>query len=203
MGGERRFCTNCGAMLEEGGAACRQCGMTAGGGPVSSGPPEAFPPTPAPGYAPYPQHPYLSMPPPPRPASQGLPTIAIILIAVACSLPLFIFAAGFIASFSIPMLLSARQNAIQEKARNSLTTIVSAQAAFYSANGHYATDLAELGAPPAPQTPYIDALLATGTLPEMTITCRGSKTGFTATAVTDSTSIPDYQTDETGVIKEM
>ena len=110
---------------------------------------------------------------------------------------------GIIATIAIPILLSARQNAIREKARNSLRSIVSAQAAFYSANGTYAADLATLGAPPAPQTPYIDALLATGTLPEMTFTCAGNETGFDATALTDSANIPDYQTDETGVITEI
>jgi prepilin-type N-terminal cleavage/methylation domain-containing protein len=110
---------------------------------------------------------------------------------------------GIIATIAIPILLSARQNAIREKARNSLRTIVSAQAAYYAANGQYADDLTALNAPPNPQTPYIDAILATGTLPEMTFTCVGTGTGFTATAVTDSDAIDDYQTDETGVISVM
>jgi len=109
---------------------------------------------------------------------------------------------GIIATIAIPILLSARQGAVREKARNSLRSIVSAQAAFYAANGRYAADLPELNAPPAPQTAYIDAVLATGTLPEMTFTCAGDATGFTATAVTNSTNIPDYSTDQTGVIIE-
>jgi len=59
---------------------------------------------------------------------------------------------GIIATIAIPMLLSARVNAINEKARNSLRTVVSAEAAYYSANGSYGT-LAQLtGATP----PYLD-----------------------------------------------
>jgi prepilin-type N-terminal cleavage/methylation domain-containing protein len=112
---------------------------------------------------------------------------------------------GIIATIAIPILLSARQNAIREKARNSLRTIVSAEAAYYSANGAY-TDLTGLNAPPAPQTAYIDAVLASGTMPEMAFTCVANpdfETGFLATALTDSLNIPDYTADETGVITEI
>lgn len=50
---------------------------------------------------------------------------------------------GIIATIAIPLLLSARNNAINEKARNSLRTVVSAEAAYYAANGSYGgfTDL--------------------------------------------------------------
>lgn len=44
---------------------------------------------------------------------------------------------GIIATIAIPLLLSARQNAINEKARNSLRTAVSAEAAYYAQNGSY------------------------------------------------------------------
>jgi prepilin-type N-terminal cleavage/methylation domain-containing protein len=44
---------------------------------------------------------------------------------------------GIIATIAIPLLLSARNNAINEKARNSLRTVVSAEAAYYAANGSY------------------------------------------------------------------
>ena len=63
---------------------------------------------------------------------------------------------GIIATIAIPLLLSARNNAINEKARNSLRTVVSAEAAYYAANGGYGT-LAELRAPGGTQTPYLDA----------------------------------------------
>jgi prepilin-type N-terminal cleavage/methylation domain-containing protein len=44
---------------------------------------------------------------------------------------------GIIATIAIPLLLSARNNAINEKARNSLRTVVSAEAAYYAAIGNY------------------------------------------------------------------
>jgi len=73
---------------------------------------------------------------------------------------------GIIATIAIPILLSARQNAIREKARNSLRSLVSAEMAFYATNGFYGT-MAELRTPPADpagQTPYIDAAMAAGDL---------------------------------------
>ena len=55
---------------------------------------------------------------------------------------------GIIATIAIPLLLSARNNAINEKARNSLRSVVSAEAAYYAATGTYG-DLATLsGATP-------------------------------------------------------
>ena len=46
---------------------------------------------------------------------------------------------GIIATIAIPLLLSARNNAINEKARNSLRTVVSAEAAAYAQEGAYQT----------------------------------------------------------------
>ena len=90
---------------------------------------------------------------------------------------------GIIATIAIPILLSAREGAVREKARNSLRSLVSAEAAYYAANGTY-TDLAGLRTPPAGQSPYIDATLATGNIGQ-TITVAvtaSSATAFTATA---------------------
>jgi type IV pilus assembly protein PilA len=44
---------------------------------------------------------------------------------------------GIIATIAIPLLLSARASAIDEKARNSLRTVVSAEAAYYAQIGSY------------------------------------------------------------------
>jgi type IV pilus assembly protein PilA len=44
---------------------------------------------------------------------------------------------GIIATIAIPLLLSARNEAINEKARNSLRTVVSAEAAYYAQHGEY------------------------------------------------------------------
>jgi len=59
---------------------------------------------------------------------------------------------GIIATIAIPLLLSARNNAINEKARNSLRTVVSAEAAYYAAVGNYGSFGDLEGATP----PYID-----------------------------------------------
>ena len=65
---------------------------------------------------------------------------------------------GIIATIAIPLLLSARNNAINEKARNSLRTVSSAEAAYYAANGAYG-DWADLtGATP----PYLDTRFSEG-----------------------------------------
>lgn len=109
---------------------------------------------------------------------------------------------GIIATIAIPILLGARRNAIREKARNSLRSLVSAEQAYYAANGTY-TDLAGLAAPPAPQAPYIDNQTASGFLadPELSI----GVTGFTVSTfdvfcTTTDPAIPDFVADETGEI---
>jgi len=93
---------------------------------------------------------------------------------------------GIIATIAIPILLSARQGAIREKARNSLRSIVSAEAAFYATNGEYG-DLTDLNVPPADppgQSPYIDDTIAGGVIGQgITIAVTGhDNTTFTATA---------------------
>ena len=65
---------------------------------------------------------------------------------------------GIIATIAIPLLLSARNNAINEKARNSLRSVSSAQAAYYAANGAYGTLVQLTGAAP----PYLDARFVDG-----------------------------------------
>jgi prepilin-type N-terminal cleavage/methylation domain-containing protein len=59
---------------------------------------------------------------------------------------------GIIATIAIPLLLSARNNAINEKARNSLRTVVSAEAAYYASTGSYGSFEQLEGA----ATPYLD-----------------------------------------------
>jgi prepilin-type N-terminal cleavage/methylation domain-containing protein len=111
---------------------------------------------------------------------------------------------GIIATIAIPILLGARRNAIREKARNSLRSLISAEQAFYAANGTY-TDLATLAAPPAPQAPYIDQQTASGNLgPEITIAVTASDiTSFDLTCDTADANIPDFTADETGEILEV
>ena len=65
---------------------------------------------------------------------------------------------GIIATIAIPILLSARVNAINEKARNSLRSVVSAEAAYYAATGVYGSLANLTGATP----PYLDARFTDG-----------------------------------------
>ncbi len=111
---------------------------------------------------------------------------------------------GIIATIAIPILLGARRNAIREKARNSLRSLISAEQAYYAANGSY-TDLAGLAAPPAPQAPYIDGQTAGGNLgPEITIAVTGfTVSTFDVSCTTVDVDIPDFTADETGEILEV
>ncbi len=108
---------------------------------------------------------------------------------------------GIIATIAIPILLSARQGAIKEKARNSLRSIVSAEMAYYAAEGEYG-NLADLqGAVP----PYISATLVTdlgGEFNNITAVAGAGGTSFTASVGTVSASIPDYTANQSGVIIE-
>lgn len=111
---------------------------------------------------------------------------------------------GIIATIAIPILLGARRNAIREKARNSLRSLISAEQAYYAANGTY-TNLATLRTPPVPQAPYIDAQTASGALgPEIAIAVTGSDiVSFDLTCTTADANIPNFTADETGEIIEV
>ena len=106
---------------------------------------------------------------------------------------------GIIATIAIPLLLSARNNAINEKARNSLRTVSSAEAAYFAANGKYgsADDLIN---PPAPQSPYLDARFSSGDLGQgITVTINDSDQTFTADA---TGATVNYTVDESGNVTE-
>ena len=106
---------------------------------------------------------------------------------------------GIIATIAIPLLLSARDNAIQEKARNSVRTVVSAEAAYYAAIGNYGAGIDLVGGN------YLDSRfnVADGAAADLThftltITVTGAGAGFTV--VTAGAPTGDYQADETGEI---
>jgi prepilin-type N-terminal cleavage/methylation domain-containing protein len=111
---------------------------------------------------------------------------------------------GIIATIAIPMLLSARVNAINEKARNSLRTVVSAEAAYYSAEGSYGT-LAQLtGATP----PYLDSRFAAPgdigqgiMISDVTVSADGQEFDVTC-GVASGAPYVVYSADETGEIQD-
>lgn len=108
---------------------------------------------------------------------------------------------GIIATIAIPILLSARVNAVNEKARNSLRSVVSAQAAYYAANGAYGTTAQLVGATP----PYLDTRFTAGDLGQgIIVTNTPNGQTFTATAVANGGAAPyhTYTATETGNIVE-
>ncbi|MCB1215756.1 prepilin-type N-terminal cleavage/methylation domain-containing protein [bacterium] len=113
---------------------------------------------------------------------------------------------GIIATIAIPILLGARRNAIREKARNSLRSLISAEQAYYAANGTYA-DLAELRSPTdTAQAPYIDQQTADGFVddPELTIAVDAFDVStFEVSCTTTDANIPDFEATETGEITEV
>ena len=106
---------------------------------------------------------------------------------------------GIIATIAIPLLLSARNNAINEKARNSLRTVSSAEAAYYASNGAYGS-AADLITPPAPQAPYLDDRFAAGDLGQgITVEITDADQTFVATA---TGATVNYTVDESGNVAE-
>lgn len=70
--------------------------------------------------------------------------VAVIAIGIACGIVVILVTLGVIAAIMIPtILLSARKGAVNEKARNSARMIISAEAAYFSANQRYG-ELADL-----------------------------------------------------------
>jgi type IV pilus assembly protein PilA len=101
---------------------------------------------------------------------------------------------GIIATIAIPLLLSARNNAINEKARNSLRTVVSAEAAYYAATGGYGA----LGT--LVTDGYLDSRFTGGDLGQnitVSVTPAADNQSYTATA---SGATESYAASETGEI---
>jgi len=104
---------------------------------------------------------------------------------------------GIIATIAIPLLLSARNNAINEKARNSLRTVSSAEAAYYAATGKYGS-AAQLTAS-ANGGPYLDSRFSGADLGQnIAFSLTNTDTTFTATA--GATGLTQYSVTETGEI---
>jgi type IV pilus assembly protein PilA len=104
---------------------------------------------------------------------------------------------GIIATIAIPLLLSARNNAINEKARNSLRSVSSAEAAYYAANGAYGSLTDLTGATP----PYLDSRFVDGADIGQGIIVTEVSVSDTAYEVTcGHPTLTTYSVDETGQI---
>jgi type II secretory pathway pseudopilin PulG len=127
----------------------------------------------------------------------------VVCIAVACGSLLLVAILGIVASIAIPILLSARVGAVNEKARNALRGLVAAEAAYYAAHQRYGT-LADLGgASPA----YLDSELASGDAGHgvtLSVTLAADGKSYLAEAVANGGTAPyhSYSADQTGLIEE-
>jgi len=103
---------------------------------------------------------------------------------------------GIIATIAIPLLLSARNNAINEKARNSLRTVVSAEAAYYAAHGFYG-DFTNLET-----ENYIDTRFAANNLGNAINISVAPAQGLQTWGCTIVGATHTYAADESGMITE-
>jgi type IV pilus assembly protein PilA len=107
---------------------------------------------------------------------------------------------GIIATIAIPLLISVRRNALDEKARQSMRNVVSAEIAYYARFGHYDTLDALAGGDPV----YLDQRFASGTgilenSQTVTLTVVNNGQGFLATT-TNPGGNHNYQANEDGNI---
>lgn len=110
---------------------------------------------------------------------------------------------GVIATIAVPILISARNNAVNNKALGSLRTLVSAEMAFYADFGYYG-DFSQLdGSAGAPYTSaYIDSRFAANNLGNgINITTVPIGGGQTFSCVIDGATAT-YSADESALITE-
>jgi prepilin-type N-terminal cleavage/methylation domain-containing protein len=110
---------------------------------------------------------------------------------------------GIIATIALPILLGARRNACDGKARQSLRNVVSAQAGFFAATGSYGT----LDALATNVPPFLDERFTSGTgimSNGITVTLNLDPSGLYYQAqVTNPAGFHNYQADESGAIVEI
>ena len=135
-------------------------------------------------------------PPPPPPKSfNPVPLI----IGLVCGVPLLIAVPGIVAAIAIPLLLSSRVGAINEKARNTVRSVSAAEAAYFATNNKYGSllDLRQGG--------FIDAQLASGNGgSEISVTVVAGEFSYTATATAHDGRTPyhTYSISQDGMINE-
>jgi prepilin-type N-terminal cleavage/methylation domain-containing protein len=109
---------------------------------------------------------------------------------------------GIIATIAIPMLFIARQRSLDEKARQSIRTVLSAEQAFYARTSRFG-ELTELAssAPPLLDWRFDAAEADLGQGITVTITLTGDRQGFTLMAVNPGGNY-NYSADETMQVVE-
>ncbi|MCC7477192.1 prepilin-type N-terminal cleavage/methylation domain-containing protein [bacterium] len=103
---------------------------------------------------------------------------------------------GIIATIAIPILMETRRNSLDEKARQCVRIVLSAQQAFYASEGRFG-DFTELA---SSTPPYLDSRFASGTglmgnNVELDLQLTGGGSGFIVNASNPAGHF-DYSADE-------
>jgi type IV pilus assembly protein PilA len=110
---------------------------------------------------------------------------------------------GIIATIAIPLMIGARRNSLDAKARQSLRNVISAEAAYFANHGTYGP----LNAMVTNTPPYLDSRFASGVGlmgNGMVVNLTVGGNGLTFSAhVTNPGGFHDYSTDENGAIIEL
>lgn len=110
---------------------------------------------------------------------------------------------AIIATIAIPILLSARKNALDEKARQCVRNVISAEQAYYSRFGTFAS----LGVLAAADPPYLDSRFSSGTgqmgnSMQVNLAVSGTGQEFTVTVNNPGGNF-SFQGNETGLITNL
>jgi len=180
------YCSNCSREIPEGTRFCSHCGANVGSGRSSQD------------YAPVDYSAKVVMQPMQAQPRKGMPVWGWLLIGCALLMFLPIISCLGIASIGGLTLMSTRTEASQQFAQSVLSTIRSAEAAYYSNNGKYG-DLNTLA-----NDGYVDSRFTSNN-----ITSFDGRTGFNITFKTDgqhfscTISVPnvgELTLDESGTI---
>lgn len=103
---------------------------------------------------------------------------------------------GVIATIAIPILMETRRNSLDEKARQCLRSVLSAQAAFFASEGRYG-DLDEMASadPPYLDQRYVSGVGVMGHSLEINLELVNGGAGFVATTDNPAGHF-DYTADE-------
>lgn len=110
---------------------------------------------------------------------------------------------GILATVAIPLLLASRRHALDEKARQSVRVVLSAEQSYYATQGHYGA-LDELA---GDDPPFLDERFITGegimgNSMVITLTVSGGGSGFSVQADNPG-GFHDYEADEDMDIVEL
>jgi type IV pilus assembly protein PilA len=110
---------------------------------------------------------------------------------------------GIIATIAIPLMISARRNALDGKAQQSVRNVLSAEASYFAAFGRYGTlDTLANWNPPYLDQRFSSGIGQMGNAMQVTLVMGGTNQSFVVTA-TNPGGYHSYTGDESGLITEL